>query len=157
MIQNVPRVLVSLLVFVGCFLNILVKVMSCLIELFAYRYGFRGFDIFSVILKAFSAFPTYWILQSSHYSKYMMKLILQIVFWNILNVLLVWLLLKCSVFITCLPQTVLEFEKHGERFPLVNLLLVSSFLFFLLCSLQPTFLCSCFCGRLTGAYFQITF
>ena len=72
----------------------------------------------------------YWILQSSHSSKYMVKLLLQVVFWNILNVLLVWLLLKCSVFITCLQQSVLEFEKHGEHFPLVNLLVVSSFLFF---------------------------
>ena len=79
--------------------------------------------LFSRILKAVSAFPTYWILQSSHSSKYMMKLILQVVFWNILNVLLVWLLLRCSVFVTCLQQSVLEFEKHG-------LLVVSSFYFF---------------------------
>ena len=86
--------------------------------------------LFNRILKAVSAFPTYWILQSLHSSKYMMKLLLQVVFWNILNVLLVWLLLKCSVFITCLQQSVLEFEKHGEHFPLVNLLVVSSFLFF---------------------------
>ena len=85
------------------------------------------------ILKAVSAFPTYWILQSSHSSKYMMKLLLQVVFWNILNVLLVWLLLKCSVFITCLQQSVLEFEKHGEHFPLVNLLVVSNVLFFFYC------------------------
>ena len=56
-----------------------------------------------------------YILQSSHSSKDMMKLLLQVVFWNILNVLLVWLLLKCSVFITCLQQSILEFEKHGER------------------------------------------
>ena len=82
------------------------------------------------ILKAISAFPTNWILQSSHSSKYTMKLLLQVVFWNILNVLLVWLLLSCSVFITCIQQSVLEFEKHGEHFPLVNLLVVSSFLFF---------------------------
>ena len=60
----------------------------------------------------------------------MMKLLLQVVFWNILNVLLVWLLLKCSVFITCLQQSVLEFEKHSEHFPLLNLLVASSFLFF---------------------------
>ena len=86
--------------------------------------------LFNRILKAVSAFPTYWILQSLHSSRYMMKLLLQVVFWNILNVLLVWLLLKCSVFITCLQQSVLEFEKHGEHFPLVNLLVVSSFLFF---------------------------
>ena len=86
--------------------------------------------LFNRILKVVSAFPTSWILQSSHSSKYMMKLLLQVVFWNILNVLLVWLLLKCSVFITCLQQSVLEFEKHGEHFPLVNLLVVSSFLFF---------------------------
>ena len=39
----------------------------------------------------------------------MMKLLLQVVFWNIWNVLLVWLLLKCSVFITCLQQGVLEY------------------------------------------------
>ena len=86
--------------------------------------------LFNHILKAVSAFPTYWTSQSLHSSKYMMKLLLQVVFWNILNVLLVWLLLKCSVFITCLQQSVLEFEKHGEHFPLVNLLVVSSFLFF---------------------------
>ena len=86
--------------------------------------------LFNRILKAVSAFPTSWILQSSHSSKYMMKLLLQVVFWNILNVLLVWLLLKCSVFITCLQQSVLEFEKHSEHFPLVNWLVVSSFLFF---------------------------
>ena len=113
--------------------------------------------LFNCILKAFSAFPTYLILQSSHYSKYMMKLILQIVFWNILIVLLVWILLKCSVFITCLQQSILQFEKHVGHFPLVNLLLVSSFLFFLLCSPQSTFSGSCFCGKLTAAYFQITF
>ena len=84
--------------------------------------------LFNRILKTVSAFPTYWILQSSHSSKYMMQLLLQVVFWNIVNVVLVWLLLKCSVFITCLQQSVLEFEKHGEHFLLVNLLVVSSFL-----------------------------
>ena len=84
--------------------------------------------LFNHILEV-SAFPTYWILRSSRSSKYMMKLLLQVVFWNILNVLLVWLLLKCSVFITCLQQLALEFEKHGEHFPFVNLLVVSSFLF----------------------------
>ena len=113
--------------------------------------------LFNRILKAVSAFPTYWILQSSHSSKYMMKLLLQVVFWNILNVLLVWLLLKCFVFITCLQKSVLEFEKHGEHFPLKNLLVVSSFLFFLLCSLQLTVSGSCFPAELTGACFQIPF
>ena len=86
--------------------------------------------LFNRILKTFSAFPTYWILQNSHSSKCMMELLLQVVFWNILNVLLVWLFLKFSVFITCSQQSVLEFEKHGEHFPLINLLVVSSFLFF---------------------------
>ena len=113
--------------------------------------------LFSRTLKAVSAFPTYWILQSSHSSKYMMKLILQVAFCNILNVLLVWLLLKCSVFIICLQQSVLEFEKHVEHFPLVNLLVVTRFYFFLLCSLQSTVSSSCFCEQLTGAYFQISF
>ena len=45
--------------------------------------------LFNCILKAASAFPTYWILKSLHSSKYMMKLLLQVVFWNIPNVLLV--------------------------------------------------------------------
>ena len=89
--------------------------------------------LFNRILKAVSAFPTYWILQSSHSSIYMMKILLQVVFWNIRNVLLVWLLLKCSVFIICLQQSVLEFEKHCEHFPLLNLL---PLLLFLLCSFQ---------------------
>ena len=104
--------------------------------------------LFNCVLKAVSAFPTYWILQS----KYMMKLHLQVLFWN---VLLVALLLKCSVFIACLQNSVLEFEKHGEHSPLVNLL--AAFYFFLLCSLQSTVSGSCFCGKLTGAYFQIPF
>ena len=86
--------------------------------------------LYNRTLKAVSTFPTYWILQSLHSSKYIMKLLLQAVFWNILKVLLVWLLLKCSVLITCLQQSVVEFEKHGEHLPLVNLLVVSSFLFF---------------------------
>ena len=86
--------------------------------------------LFNRILKAVSAFPTSWILQSFHSSKYMMKLLLQVVFWNILNVLLVWSLLKCSAFINFVQQSVLEFEKHGEHFSLVNLLVVTSFLFF---------------------------
>ena len=72
--------------------------------------------LFNQILKVVSAFPTYRLLQSSHSSMYMMKLLLQIAFWNILNVLLVWLLLKCSVFIAYLQQSVLEFEKYGEHF-----------------------------------------
>ena len=83
--------------------------------------------LFNCILKAVSAFPTYWIL---HSNKYMMKLLLQVVFWNILNILLAWLLLKCSVFVICFQQSILEFEKHGKHFLLVNLLVVSSFLFF---------------------------
>ena len=45
---------------------------------------------------------------------------------------------KCSVgfitfeitFITCLQQSVLEFEIHGEHFPLLNLLVVSRVLLF---------------------------
>ena len=46
---------------------------------------------------------------------------------------------KCSValitfemlrFFTCLQQSVLEFGKHSKHFPLVNLLVASSFLFF---------------------------
>ena len=45
--------------------------------------------LFNCILKAASAFPTYWILKSLHSGKYMMKLLLQVVFWNILYVLLV--------------------------------------------------------------------
>ena len=36
--------------------------------------------LFNRILKAVSAFPTYWIVKSSHSSKYMMKLLLQVVF-----------------------------------------------------------------------------
>ena len=36
--------------------------------------------LFCRILKAVSAFPTYWILQSLHSRKYMMKLLLQVVF-----------------------------------------------------------------------------
>ena len=86
--------------------------------------------LFNRILKAVSAFPTCWILQRLNSTKYMMKLLLQAVFWNILNVLLVWLLLQCSVSIICLQQSDLEFEKHGEHLPLVNLLVVGSFLFF---------------------------
>ena len=86
--------------------------------------------LYNCILKAVSAFPTYWILEISHSSKYMTKLLLQVVFWNILNILLAWLLLKCSVFVICFQQSILEFEKHGEHFLLVNLLVVSSFLFF---------------------------
>ena len=36
--------------------------------------------LFNRIFKAVSAFPTYWIVKSSHSSKYMMKLLLQVVF-----------------------------------------------------------------------------
>ena len=86
--------------------------------------------LFNRILKAVLAFPTYWILQSLHCSKYMMELLLEVVFWIILNVLLVWLLLKRFIFISCLQQSVLEYEIHGENFPLVKMLVVSSFLFF---------------------------
>ena len=85
--------------------------------------------LFNRILNAVSGFPTYWILQSSHSSKYMMKLLLQVIFFNILNVLLVWLLLKCSVFVTCLRQYP-SIWKTWWTFPLVNLLVVNSFLFF---------------------------
>ena len=86
--------------------------------------------LFNSILKAVLAFLTYRILQRSDSSKYMMKLLLQVVFWNILKVLLASLLLEWSVFITWLQQSVLELEKHDEHFPFVNLLVVSSFLFF---------------------------
>ena len=89
--------------------------------------------LFNRILKVVLAFPTYWILKSLHSGKYMMKLILQVVFWNILHFLFIWLLLKCSVFINCLKRSVLEFKKHGEYFTLVNLLVVSSFFIFFYC------------------------
>ena len=106
--------------------------MSCLTEVFAtgMALGFLTsfLWLFNSILKAVFAFLRYRILQ--HSSKYMMKLLLQVVFWNILNVLLALLLLEWSVFITWLQQSVLELEKHGEHFPFVNLLVVSSFLFF---------------------------
>ena len=71
--------------------------------------------LFNHILKALSAFQTYWMLQSLHFSKCMMKLLLQVVFWNILNVLLVWLLFKCLVvFITCLQQSVIDTKAYRK-------------------------------------------
>ena len=60
--------------------------------------------LFNHILKAASAFPTYWILQSSYSSKYMMTLLLQVVFWNVLNVLFVWLLRFYYLFTTKCPR-----------------------------------------------------
>ena len=136
--------------------------MSCLIWVFIYRYGFRVFDIFSVIIQSYiEGFSFSNILDfmkfAFHSSKYMMKLLLQVAFWNILNFLLVWLLLKCSVFITCLQQSVLEFEKHGEHFPLVNLLVVSSFLCFSI--VFPPINCFrfLFLPKANRSFFQIPF
>ena len=52
--------------------------MSCLIECLSTGMVLGSFTSFLLllnrILKAVSAFLTYWILQSSHSSKYMMKL-----------------------------------------------------------------------------------
>ena len=137
MIQKVPRVFslsfsISLDVFsISCnywiMMSLACRLKLCPIWLKCLSTG-MALEPLTSFLRLFD--HRYWILQSSHSSKYMVKLLLQVVFWNILNVLLVWLLLKCSVFITCLQQSVLEFEKHGEHFPLVNLLVVSSFLFF---------------------------
>ena len=58
-------------------------------------------------------------------------------------------------FFTCLQQSVLGFEKHGEHFPLVNLLVVSSFLFFSTVFPPITVSGSCFCEKLTEACVQI--
>ena len=113
--------------------------------------------LFNRILKAVSTFPTYWILQSSHSSKSMMKLLLQVLFWNILNVLLVWLLLRCSVFITCLQQSILKFEKHGEHSSLVNFLVVGSFLFFSIVSPPINCLRFLFLRKANRGLFSITF
>ena len=114
----------------ACGLNLCPVWLKCLSAGMALGYLTSFLWLFNCILKAVSAFPTYWILESLHSSKNMMKLLVQVVFWNILNVLLVWLLLKCSVFVTCLQQSFLEFEKNGEHFLLVDLLVVSSFLVF---------------------------
>ena len=119
----------SIMINLACRLKLCPVWLQCLSTGMVLRSLTSFLWLFNHILKVGSAFPTYWILQSSHSNKYIMKLLLQVVFWNILNVLLVWLLLKCSILVTCLEQSVLEFEKHGEHLPLVNLL-VSCFLFF---------------------------
>ena len=109
------------------------------------------------ILKAVSPFPKYWISQSSHSGKYMMKLFLEVAFWNILNVLLIWLLLKWSVFITCIQQNPIEFEKQGEHFLLVNLLAVSTFYFFSIVFRPINCLRLLFLRKTNRAYFEKPF
>ena len=109
------------------------------------------------ILKAVSPFSKYWILQSSHSGKYMMKLFLEVAFRNILNVLLVWLLLKWSVFITCLQQNPIEFEKQGEHFLLVNLLAVGTFFFFSIVFRPINCLRLLFLRKTNRAYFEKPF
>ena len=86
--------------------------------------------LFCRILKAVSAFPTYWILQSLHSRKYMMKLLLQVVFLEYskcsVGLIAFEMLRFCYLFTT----NCLWIWKTWWTFPLVNLLVVSSFYFF---------------------------
>ena len=147
----------SIMMNLACRLKLCPVWLKCLAAGMALAYLTSFLWLFNRISKAVSAFPTYWILQSSHCSKYMMKLLLQVVFWNVLNVLLVWLLLKCSVFISCLQESVLEFEKHGEHLLLVTLLVVSRFLFFSIVFPPINCLRSLFLWKANGSLFSNTF
>ena len=119
--------LVSLLVFGWMFSQYLETA-----EVFVYRYGFRVFDIFSVIIQSYIegcfSFSNwiytgfYWI----HTGFYKVRILVSI-WWNYFYRLFLdyskcsvgLKLLKCSLFITCLQQSAL--------------LVVSSFLFFFYC------------------------
>ena len=108
--------------------------MHCLTEVFVYRYGFKVFDIFSVVIQSYieGCFSFSNILDFTKFA-----------FWQVYDeITFTGCFLeqfKSSVrlitfemlrFMTGLKQSVLEFETNSEHFPLVNLLVVSSFFFY---------------------------
>ena len=104
-----------------------IEVMIFLLEWSFLRWVFFTLFLwlFSCILKAVSAFPTYCFLHNLHTIKYITNMMQKINF--VKNVFWVCWLLKVDVVVIWLQHRVLLFQKHGKHFPGFKVLL---FIFF---------------------------